>query len=70
MVSATPGSLARMGMPVDRVIGLVDLELGDGRSASGELVVDRRPIDGRIVHILDPVALVARAEEVIEDAAL
>jgi chemotaxis signal transduction protein len=70
VVSAKPGSLARMGMPVDRVIGLVDIELNDERPSSGELVVSRRPIDGRIVHILDPEALVARAEEVIEDATI
>lgn len=68
VVSGKPGTTARMGMPVDRVIGLVD-GLADGsRHVGGELVVERRPVEGRIVHILDPSALVARGEEVIEGA--
>ena len=37
---------------------------------SGPLVVERRPVDGRLVHILDPQALVVRGEEVIENATL
>jgi chemotaxis signal transduction protein len=57
VVSDKPGSLARLGMPVDR----------DARKGEG-LVVERRPVDGRIVHILDPMALVARGAEVIESA--
>ena len=59
-----------MGMPVDRVIGLVDGAATEGTEQPGELVVERRPVDGRIVHILDPVALVARGEEVIANATL
>ena len=58
-----PGS-ARLGLDVDRVLGLVD-----GRSvvAHGpEPVADRRPIDGRVARILDPSRLVERAREVIE----
>lgn len=68
VLAANPGSVARMGMPVDRVIGLVD-GIGNGAvpPAAG-LVVERRPIDGRIVHILDPGVLVARGSEVIESA--
>jgi chemotaxis signal transduction protein len=68
VVSAKPGSPARMGMPVDRVIGLVQGEGASGRPATGELIIERRPVEGRIVHILDPAALVARGEEVIESA--
>lgn len=68
VVSGKPGSPARMGMPVDRVIGLVQGEGASSRSPSGELVVERRPVEGRIVHVLDPAALVARGEEVIESA--
>ena len=52
VISANPGSTARMGMPVDRVIGLVDGAGPVAQEKSGELVVERRPIDGRIVHIL------------------
>jgi hypothetical protein len=36
----------------------------------GQMVVERRPVEGRLVHILDPEALVARGEEVIENATL
>ena len=67
VVADKPGSLARLGMPVDRVIGLVPGQGYDARKGDG-LVVERRPVDGRIVHILDPVALVARGAEVIESA--
>ncbi len=68
VISGEPSSSARLGMPVDRVIGLVDGS-GDMKSLSGEsLIVERRPVDGRIVHILDPVTLVARGVEVMESA--
>ena len=70
VVSANPGSPARMGMPVDRVIGLVDGAAAEGTEQPGQLIVERWPVDGRIVHILDPVALVARGEEVIANATL
>ena len=68
VLSETPGSPARMGMPVDRVIGLVDGDGGESFGSAHELVVQRRPVDGRIVHILDPAALIARGEEVITGA--
>ncbi len=70
VVSEKRGSAACLGMPVDRVIGLVDGGAVRNRHAEADLVVERRPIDGRIVHILDPEALVARGEEVIENATL
>jgi chemotaxis signal transduction protein len=55
---------ARLGMPVDRVLGLVD---GAGAAARGsDPVAERRPIDGRVVSVIDPQRLVARAKEVIE----
>lgn len=72
VLSGSRGSTARMGMPVDRVIGLVgsgDGESGGARESDG-LVVERRPVEGRLVHILDPEALVARGAEVIENATL
>ena len=68
VVAEKPGSIARLGMPVDRVIGLVAGQGYDVRNKGEGLVVERRPVDGRIVHILDPVALVARGAEVIESA--
>lgn len=67
VVSAKPGSAARLGIPVDRVVGLLEGRREEGLRGEG-LVVERRPVDGRIVHILDPVALVARGAEVIESA--
>ena len=70
VVSGGPGTSARMGMPVDRVIGLVDGGAPEASARTDSLVVERRPVDGRIVHILDPAALVARGEEVIENATL
>ncbi len=57
---------ARLGMPVDRVLGLVDGRAKPNRSQS--VVVERRPVDGRVVSVLDPRRLVARAEEIIERA--
>ncbi len=69
VVSAKPGSTARMGMPVDRVVGLVDGEGVAARQVAAELVVERRPVEGCIVHVLDPGALVARAEEITESSA-
>lgn len=68
VVSDEPGSPARLGMPVDRVVGLVAGPGWDPRRTSEELIVERRPIDGRIVHVLDPVALVARGVHVVESA--
>lgn len=68
VVAEQAGSLARLGMPVDRVIGLVAGQGCDVRNKGEGLIVERRPVDGRIVHILDPVALVARGAEVIESA--
>lgn len=67
VVAEKPGSAARLGVPVDRVVGLVSGPGYDGRKGEG-LVVERRPVDGRIVHVLDPAALVARGAEVIESA--
>ncbi len=55
-----------LGVPVDRVLGLVD---GSGVvSRSSDPVAARRSIDGRLVSILDPQRLLARAREVIEGA--
>ena len=46
------------------MLGVVDGALP--RSRSKNLVVERRPIDGRVVSVLDPRLLVERASEVIE----
>jgi chemotaxis signal transduction protein len=70
VVAEKPGSSACLGMPVDRVIGLVEGGGERSRHTGGSLVVERRPIDGCIVHVLDPATLVARGGEVIESATL
>jgi hypothetical protein len=59
-----PEDPGRYGLPVDGVVGLVD---GPGSVAlSDDPVAERRPIDGRVVSILDPKRLRARAVEIIE----
>ena len=68
VIAAEFGSGARLGMPVDRVVGLVDSGDDPIRHPGESLVVERRPVDGRIIHILDPATLVARGGEVIESA--
>ncbi|MGH0032760.1 MAG: chemotaxis protein CheW [Myxococcota bacterium] len=65
LVVTDPGSpVPRMGMGVDRVLGLVD---GSGAaSTDGSVIAERRPMDGRMACVLDPARLVARAREVVE----
>ena len=55
-----------MGLPVDRICGLVPGSGGVARETSG--IVERRPIDGRIVSILDTKRLLERAAASIEQA--
>ena len=54
---------ARLGLPIDRVLGLVAGMVSSG--AGEDAVADRRSIDGRVAHLIDPQRLVARAKEVI-----
>lgn len=64
VVAGRSDGVARLGVPVDRTVGLVD---GCGAaSGSGELVALRRPLGDRVLAILDPRVLVARAREAIE----
>ncbi len=58
------GSTAGLGLPIDRVMGVVDG--GQRSSRPANLVVERRPLDGRVVSVLDPGLLVRRAAQVIE----
>jgi len=60
------GEAGRLGLPVDRVLGLASL--GEALPRTGSLVAARRPIDGRIVHILSTGRLLARAAQAIEQA--
>jgi len=57
---------SRLGLPVDSIVGLVD---GPGGTANGaDVVVDRRPLGGRLVNVLDPQRLLLRAVQVIEES--
>jgi len=52
------------GLPVDRIWRLVE---GPAVSAVGpEVVVERRPIEGRMVNVLDPIRLLAHAGRLVE----
>jgi chemotaxis signal transduction protein len=63
-ITARPGGGARLGLPVDRVAGLVE---GEGATARGsDPVAERRALDGRVLFVLDAQRLVARAQDVIE----
>ena len=54
----------RFALAVDHVLGLIDGSCP--KSRDGKVVVDRRPLNGRMANILDPARLVARAREVVE----
>jgi chemotaxis signal transduction protein len=59
------GDAARLGIPIDRVLGLVAGSVPTA-AAGDDAVVERRSIDGRVASVLDPRRLVAKAKEVIE----
>ncbi len=62
-----PEDQNRYGLPVDSVQGLVD---GEGGTAHGDdAVAERRPMDGRILSVLDPKRLLAQAVETIQRSA-
>lgn len=64
VLGVSGGQSGRLGVPVDRVLGLVDVPAGT--PTSDGLVVERRPLRGRIVAVLDAARLLERAERVIE----
>ncbi|MEM7412271.1 MAG: chemotaxis protein CheW [Myxococcota bacterium] len=66
VISDRPAGIPCLGLSVDRVLGLVDGTCTAGRGQ--DPVVEKRPMDGRLAHILDPARLVARAKKVIEDS--
>ena len=59
-----PTEQARLGLPVDEILGLVNGPRATSRGT--DPVAERRSIDGRVAKILDPARLVAKAESVIE----
>jgi len=64
VVADRPEGGRQLGLPVDRVSGLVDGERG--RPQGEEVIVEKRSLDGNLVSIVNPQRLVARAETVIE----
>ena len=66
VIGERPGSPPCLGLNVDRVLGFV--EGARARSRGEDPVAAKRPLDGRVAHILDPMRLVARARQVIEDS--
>ncbi len=63
-VTARPSGGPRLGLPVDRIVGFVD---GVPATARGEdPVAERRAMDDRVLFVLDPQRLVARAKDLIE----
>ncbi|RIL05995.1 MAG: hypothetical protein DCC71_08240 [Proteobacteria bacterium] len=66
LVLGAPGAESgRLGVPVDRVLGLADVP--PGPAAAEGIVVERRPVRGRIVAVLDAARLLERASRVIEE---
>ena len=64
VVTDKPTDSARLGVPVDRVLGLVD---GHAVPAHGrDAVAEHREIQGRVASVVDPKRLIAQAREVIE----
>jgi purine-binding chemotaxis protein CheW len=66
VISDRASSPPCLGLEVDRVLGFVDGPSARGRGA--EAVAERRPLDGRLLSVVDATRLVARARKVIEDA--
>jgi chemotaxis signal transduction protein len=67
VVSDRSDETARLALPIDRVIGLADG--GASRLQGPNVVAERRPVDGRVVSVINPRRLVERAGKVIENAA-
>lgn len=68
VLGSSPDDASHLGLPVDCVLGLVDGAAGTAGGA--DVVVERRPIGGRLVSVLDPRRLMARAVQVIEESVI
>ena len=64
VITARSTSTPDLGLPVDRILGLVAGPSAVARDQ--EPIAERRPMDGRVANILDAHRLVAKAREVIE----
>jgi len=66
VIAGRVGDSAQLGIPVDRVLGLVD---GAAAAMPGaKAVAERRSIQGRVASVLDPQRLVSQARNVIESS--
>ena len=66
VIGGGKGETAQLGIPIDRVLGLVD-----GAAAvmpGAKAVAERRSIQGRVASVLDPERLVSQARNVIESS--
>ena len=68
VISDRPNGTPCLGLEVDRVLGLVDGGRPAADARGSEPVAERRPLDGRMLQVVDASRLVARARKVIEDA--
>jgi chemotaxis signal transduction protein len=68
VLARSPEDRGALGIPIDRILGLVEGSGGVARGA--DAVVERRPIDGRVVSVLDARRLFERAAEMIERSVL
>ena len=66
VIGDKPGGAPCLGLTADRVLGLVDGP--PPRGAGAGPVIEKRPLSGRVAHILDPGRLVARARTIIEES--
>lgn len=69
VLSDRAGEAPQLGLPIDSVLGLSDAPASSHVSTGSSVVLERRSVDGRVVSVLDPRRLVARARNVIEDMA-
>lgn len=66
VIAERAGESARLGIHIDRVLGLVD---GAAAALSGaKEIAERRSIQGRVASVLDPQRLVSKARDVIESS--
>lgn len=64
ILARDPDDPDRFGLPVDRIHGLVDGPPGVAQGPSP--IASRRPVDGRLLHVLDSRRLFERAAATIE----
>jgi chemotaxis signal transduction protein len=66
VITARPSGAPDLGLPVDRILGLVAGPPAAARDR--EPIAERRPLDGRVANVLDAGRLVSKARVVIEQA--